>query len=312
MTYGQIRMRIVKACPGVDPELIDGWIQDRYTEILDSVPWKRMEGESAFQSPASVIAGTVTATQGSPAIVGVGTAWTVAMDGLMIRIANGTEFYIFTFVDATHATLDRDFEQVGAASLAYRIDQAVFPMPASCAIVRGVRALHNSPHIALVTPAELNRLDPQRTVYGTPTRAAATWDSYSDPPLLQLEFNPIPSSPDSVGNTLSFIVDYIFDAAGIDPTQTGVDLLPWTRPQAIIEGVMASIDRWRASSDKSAAGAYINAATAHETQFTKLLKTMAQRNALQRGPQPIQLSPELKRQTPGMYRKGPWRRGFTG
>jgi hypothetical protein len=128
MNYGQIRLRLTKAVPGVDLELIDGWMQDRYAQILDELPWKRLEGESVFQVPPSYAAGTVAAIQGNSAIVGTGTTWTTAMTGRAIKINNGNEFYQFTCTDATHGTLDRPFEQatgaivtaaVGAAGTGY-------------------------------------------------------------------------------------------------------------------------------------------------------------------------------------------------
>ncbi len=41
-TYGEIRLRLKKLFPSVDLELLNGWIQDRYTEILDRLPWQRL------------------------------------------------------------------------------------------------------------------------------------------------------------------------------------------------------------------------------------------------------------------------------
>ena len=65
MTYGEIRLHLAKALPGVDPELIIDWIQGRYTRILDALSWKRQETESVLQSPARYAIGTVALTQGS-------------------------------------------------------------------------------------------------------------------------------------------------------------------------------------------------------------------------------------------------------
>ena len=72
MTYGQIRLLLTKALPGVDEELISGWIQGRYQRILDTISWKRQEAESILQAPASYAIGTITATQGSSSIVSDG------------------------------------------------------------------------------------------------------------------------------------------------------------------------------------------------------------------------------------------------
>lgn len=370
-TYGQIRLRCSKLAAGVDLELIDGWLQDRYTAIMDELPWKRTEGETVFQSPASYQVGTLTATQGSAAVAGAGTAWTAAMTGLTIRIAGAQEFYVFEQTGATTGTLDRPYEgstasieasaiatggmdyqpndlfwiaggnglaagivlstsagavtgyqltnsgnsfalangvetttsgagtgftlnitEVGVSSgLAYRIDQNIFLLANDCRIVRGVRSFHPSRDLELISPGELSRIAPGRHVYGTPRYAVQTWDANTDPPIMQLELYPIPSSPDSLGNTLSFAVDYIYDQADIDPAQTSVSLLPWARPAALVKGVQAEIAAWQEK---------LSLAEAHETKFMALVKQMKMINALQRGPQALTLAPELRGRTGGL------------
>jgi len=42
MTYGQIKLRLTQAFPGVSLDLIEGWINDRYQEILGELPWTRL------------------------------------------------------------------------------------------------------------------------------------------------------------------------------------------------------------------------------------------------------------------------------
>lgn len=400
MTYGQLRLRLSKLLPGVDLELIDGWIQDRFTFILDFLSWKRLEGEAVFQCPPSYAIGTVAVSQGSASITGTGTAWTPALTGLMIRIANGTEYYAFAQLTGTTGTLDRPYEgstaalltgdvtvdaagsgykagdvvyvtggnglaqlqvlTVGAggavtglgvlvggnqyavatgvvttsngagtgltinitavglsAGLPYRIDQNIFQLPAECRILRGIRPMHDGDHpLEIITPAEMTRRSNYRNVYGTPQWAAQTWDTATDPPIMQVELGPVPSSPDSMGNTLSFVVDYIYDPAalydGSSTPSTSQDFLPWVRPLALIEGVQASAMRWKADQNPQAAGAYLNTSTAHERAFMGALENMAWTNAQQRGAQSLRLAPELRRQPPQRFHRGPRHRGYTG
>lgn len=378
-TYGQLRLRVAQRAPGISLELIDGFFQDRYTQILDKLPWKRLEAESVLQCPPSYNIGTITATQGSSLIVGSGTAWTTALDGLTIRINNNQEFYTFTYVSGTEATLDRPYEaltnsitgsaigaagmgynpgdtfwvtgggsviaqgtigsvgaggavttyvlnitgngysvangvvtttsgsgtgftlnitSIGASSgLAYRIDQNIFLLPSNARVLRGSRSFHPPTSIEIITPGEMNRLFPGRLTYGTPKYCAQTWDSNSNPPQLQVEFYPIPDSPDSMGNTLSYSVDYIYDPSDIDPTQTSVTLLPWARPAAIIYGVLA---------DCAEEAKDYPLADRREARFKELVTDMAMINALERGPKPIVLAPELRGQRPALpgYHRG--------
>lgn len=385
-SYGQIRLRLSQLAPGIQIELIDGWMQDRYTQILDELPWKRLESESIFQSPPSYSVGTLTANQGSAAVTGLGTNWDPSMMGRYIRISGQSQFYIFNWVDATHGTLDRPYEDetagivtagigapgigylvgdvfavtgaglasspaqgtvtntgpggsvtgisisvggagfavqngvtttagsgagtgltinitaVGASSgLSYRIDQAVFATPDGCRIVRGVKALHEGGYpLELVSPAELNRRAPSRNAYGDPFIAAATWDNFIDPPQLQVELYPIPSSPNQAGNFLSFEIDYVYDPQALDPRATSASILPWTKPACIIAGVQSDV----AANAGDAAKTQL-----HEARFERLLSQMRMTDHRQRGPQPIRLAEEYQGGHPPRYRRGPWHRG---
>ncbi len=287
MTYGQLRLQIKQENPDAGLEKIDGWIQDRYTEILDRVEWKRTEAESIIQVPASYATGTVTATLGSASIVGVGTTWTAAMTGRMIRVGDLSEYYQFTFVDVTHGTLDRTWEHPDTADSAYRIDQAVYLLPNDCRIVKAVRGLHDFElELERVTPGELNRRAGQRRTYGAPTMYAPTFDNFSDPPIMQVELYPVPESPNTGGEVLSYVVTYDFDSSLIAPGSTSASLLPWVRPQALKAGVKASkfLDKENFA-----------AAEKLQQEMDRLVAIMARVNTAQIGPEPIRLAPEYTR-----------------
>lgn len=291
MTYGSLRLRLSQLAPGIGLELIDGWIQDRYTEILDELPWKRLESEIVIQVPPSYAVGTVSVTQGSTALTGVGTTFTSAMTGRVIRIGADLQYYTFTYVSAATGTLDRGYEEPSVTGASYRIDQNIFQLPASVRIVRGVRPLGNYLPIDVCTPGDLNRLYPTRTRYAWPMHVAPTWDSATDPPVLRIEAYPIPSSPDPSGATVSFAVDCISDASALDPTTTGASMLPWVRPAALIAGCRAEI----CAHQKDASGAQM-----YEGHFEKRLQKMRRINALQIGPQALRLAPELRGRSGGL------------
>jgi hypothetical protein len=312
MTYGQIKLQLQKQLPGVDLELIEGWIQGRYTRILDSMSWKRQEAESVIQAPFSYAVGTLTATQGSVVITSddltTPTVFTAAMDGRTIRIGNTNEYYQFTYVSPTVGNLDRGYEGPDTTAASYRIDQAIFLMPSNARIIRQVTPLHNKNRpLDIVPPSELNRLASGRTTYGTPQWAAATWDNFSDPPQLQLELYPIPDCPDSTSTVLSWAIDYIYEEAELDSDATTVSLKPFVRPACLMEGVKADAMRPR----PNWAGD-LNAAMAYETEYEKLLGQMQMINAQQRGPQYIQLADNLKRRARPRYGRGPRHVGWPG
>lgn len=312
MTYGEIRLHLQKALPGVDEELIADWIQFRYTRILDALSWKRQETESILQAPASYAIGTLTVTQGSQIVASDDmanpTVFTAAMNGRMIRIGNTSEYYQFLYVSATTGNLDRGYEGPDATGMSYRIDQATYLLPANCRILRGVTPMHNMDHpLEIIPPSELNRISSDRNSYGTPIYACPTWDNFSNPPQLQVELFPVPDCPDSTSFTLSWAIDYIYEEGDIDKDGTSVSLKPFVRPACLIEGVkadaMAPRPDWTGNAEAS---------ELYEKKYDALLMDMMKINAQQRGPQQIQLADNLKRRARPRYGRGPKHVGWPG
>lgn len=187
----------------------------------------------------------------------------------------------------------------------YRIDQNVFLMPDKARTIRAVRPMHDRVHpLNEITPGELNRKAPQRLAYGTPWCFTQAFDNDSWPPKLQLELYDIPSSPDSVGNILSFVVDYIFEPPQLDPDQTGVSLLPWVHTSAIKESVQRAIHMF--VTKNPALAEMCNKA------FEVSLSTMQNVNGRQRGPSQIRIASQYLGNKKRYYRQGPRHEGFTG
>jgi uncharacterized protein len=65
--------------------------------------------------------GTLTLTNGSKAVTGVGTTFTSAMTGQALRVDTRREFYQFTQAGATTGTLDRPYEGPTGSGLTYSI-----------------------------------------------------------------------------------------------------------------------------------------------------------------------------------------------
>src|SRR5262249_47658617 len=141
-TLGTIRLRLkqLPAGVGVHPDVTDGIINDRYQEILRKKRWARLmvDDESIVTTPVYQD-GTIAVTEGSTAIVGTSTVWTAAMDGQRIRIGGRTEYYIFTFVDATHGTLDRGFEGDTESDVSYWIWVANYALNPDVVSLESVR-----------------------------------------------------------------------------------------------------------------------------------------------------------------------------
>ena len=137
-TYGEIRLRLTKLAPEIDLELIDGWLQDRYTEILDRLPWQRLRATAVLVTVAPYGDGTVTVVQGSQDVYLSGGVWTEGMTGRVFRVTNDEPYYEFAWADAAHGTLDRPYEGVTAFAATYSIYQSIYPLPPDCRIIESM------------------------------------------------------------------------------------------------------------------------------------------------------------------------------
>lgn len=278
MTYGEIRYRLAKLAPGVDLALIDGWMQDRYREMLDELPWQRLQAVSTIQTVAEYNTGTVTATNGLTTINGVGTAWTSAMTGRMIRIAGRPEFYEFTYIAPASGSLDRGFEGASGGGQSYRINKSSYALPLALRFVTGVRSNATENSLSPRSTAELNELAPVRDVYGPPETFSLAMDQTSDPPLAQIELYPIPTE------VHGYLIDQEQEGADLTAGATAVSLLPWTRPGALLAGVQADIAIHL--KDDSAADRY-------ELRFKRLLGQMVRNECFLQGPSPLRMTKGL-------------------
>lgn len=236
MTYGQVKLRLTQMFPGISLDLIEGWINDRYAEILGEIPWQRQNVTGVLQTLAPYTAGTVTLSNGSNAVTGAGTTFTTAMTGRAFRVTGRSEIYEFTQTGATAATLDRPYEGPDGAALAYTIFQHVYLMPADCRILQA-EAFANFQYGPLLRldRSELNTSDPSRNQAGVPRAWASYMDDSSTPPRLQVELYPVPDAVYSIPFT------YGADAGALSGTTTVLQV--WLQPTALIEGVVSKAKR---------------------------------------------------------------------
>lgn len=220
--------------PAVGPEIIEGFIGDVYEDILHELPWQRSNIVGVLQTVAPYSDGTVTLTQGSNAVAGLGTAFTLAMSGRAFRLAPHDEIYEFTYVSPTAGTLDRAYEGASAAGSAFKLSQHVYVMPADC------RMLENTAFSGFtfgpldrMARNQLNATSPNRITYGTPMLWASYMDDNSTPPRIQVELYPVPDS------VLSIPFTYVAEAPAL--SGTSITMLPWVQTSALVEGVMAKL-----------------------------------------------------------------------
>ena len=261
-TFGQIRFEIAKLYPGIDPDVLDGFIRDGYQACLDQLSWDRTQVESTLPVYEEYATGTVAVVQGSASITGTGTTWTSAMSGRMIRFSGADSYYGFTYVSATTGTLDRIYEGEDDTEASYRINHNVIQLPADC---RGVMQLHyNAQNL---TKVEKERLPVSRNYYGDPTEYVMYMDSATNPPNMQVELFPIPQNP--LGLILTYTAEY-----GVTSIDSSVSILPWMRPGAIKAYAQIEICKMPAFKDLAAVAEH---RLAFQERLTELRRLEAER-----------------------------------
>lgn len=282
-TYGDIRLRFTKQFPGIDDDLRDGWIVDRYTAILDRLDWERRQVEAWLQTTAEYETGTVAVTNGSTAVTGTGTVWTAAMTGRRIRIAGDDEWYTFTRTGNTTGTLERNYEGTTDADATYSIFQNVYTLPAACKILDEIRSFQLDLPLEKVSLTKLNEIDPSRNSYGDPEKFALWMEDTSDPPQMRVELWPIPE--DSHG------LPYLYTAEAPTLTGTSTTILPWVRPAALIEGISADACMLLAQKEP----AYLAIADRHELRFEARVLDMIRTESRSRGAEQLGMADRFVR-----------------
>jgi hypothetical protein len=271
VTYGEIRYRLSKLLPGVDHDLIDGWISDRYTEILDRLKWQRRKKRSVIQTTAPYETGTITLTAGSTSVTGTGTTFTSAHTGMLLRVPHRNEWYTFTYASGTTGTLDRAFEG-DTGTFSYKLYKTLYALPADCRILGAVSNLQNETSIT-----ETGFLPDATT--GTPQACRKLMDNASDPPQMQIDLYPIPDA------VYSLSVEYTAEETGFTAASTSTSLLPWLRPGCLVAGVEADglnhLERFAAADRKAA-------------RFETLLRDMIRTEAANTPPKAIRVTDKFR------------------
>lgn len=244
MTLGVLRFRLTKAFPGVDSDLIEGWIEDVYNEILAVLPWERTIVHSVLNTVAPYREGTVSMTKGSNAATLTGGVWTTDMTGRAFRVTPRDEFYEFTYgPGSTAGMLDRPYEGPTGTGLPYMIFQTVYPLPVDVRFVPDdafgsfIPTWTYGP-VQRITHSEMRSLGVafDQSAYGWgPFRWASYMDDNGTPPRIQIQLWPIPTA--SIGIQMSYY------AEAPDLSDTNQVVQAWIRPSALIEGVTARIKR---------------------------------------------------------------------
>jgi len=247
MTWGQLRLQLQTSAPAISLDLLDEWLNTRYTAVLEATDWIGLKAHAMVQTLAAYQSGadSITATVGSNAVTGLGTAWTNAITGLKFYIPGETVIYTATWVSGTSLTLDRPFEGINGtdpagtvyAAQAYVFMQNVYPLPADCRSIVTVLDPFTDLPMQPFTKDGMDASAGNRATIGYPK----AWAEYDDspevsPPVLhQIELYPPPV------DARGFPLEYLRAAFSFDGTNTASSPLPFVSGAVLLHGVRADI-----------------------------------------------------------------------
>jgi hypothetical protein len=179
--FEQLYKRIQLYAPDCPMHLAQEFINNAYHHALRWYPWSQLRRETEFYFPAVESTGTVTVTNGSEFIQGVGTAFTASMLYRQILVGPITPFYTIVAVDIVTQilTLDRPYEKDSASLQPYNIGQFYMELPSDFGEFDTVVDLLNNWKLhSNFTQSQVDVWDAKRMVTGTP------WIIVSAPPRL--------------------------------------------------------------------------------------------------------------------------------
>lgn len=270
-TFGEIRLLTQKRFTGVDVELRDHYIRERYRSILDEVDWRTLDQTAVLQTLAEYATGTVTVTNGSTAVTGDSTVWTSAMNGRGFRPSATGPIYTVTYVSATSLTLDRAYEGVTGSALGYRIFQHIYSLAALADEIKSFRNPHLDIDLDESARESFDEAFPGRPAHGE-VEAYQLYDLDSSGNTT-VELYPIPTAVRGL--------PYRYIERPADLTVVSDTVPTWMHTGTLVEGVF---------SDLAVLADQFSAAERHQEKFDEGLARMRRKETRRRPPRQIQMA----------------------
>jgi len=231
-SWGDIRAELESEFPGIDFDLLDGKIRSSFEDILGERDWSWLKGSDRVIGEAKYETGTVVLTAGSSAVVGTDTAWTSDLDGREFQVVGRSELYTLTVIDATNATLDREFEGSTTTLASYVLFRRTYALSI---LVKGLERVYNPRLLKNLDEKTRTELLNRPIVFGEPEFYAMAPSAGEDPVYKNVTFWPVPDV------ALSIDIDYQKAVASFDGSNTGDSPPPEVYTGAIVDQVASKL-----------------------------------------------------------------------
>ena len=302
MTWGQLRLQLQASAPSVSLDLIDEYLNTRYSSILDRTAWQGLEAHSTIQTVAAYESGTSTATLtvGSATVTGSGTAFSSSHVGRSFyRPGDSAIYTVAAYSSPTLITLDRGYEGSGNeaagtvhAGCSFVVMLHLYTLPADCKAV--VSVLHPATALPMpkLTKQDLDAAVGSRANIGDPS-AYCPYDDLVGV-LQRVEFYPPPRY------SRGYVLDYIQKPSPFSGSNTSDSPVSWVTDTVLLNGCRADIQLHLKD---------FTAAAAYEGKFARELAQMLMVDANQKqAKQTVKLASRFTRHR--LLRTGRGNRGW--
>lgn len=278
-TYPDIWNQVLLRAPDTGPFLAQNFVRNSFLRIAERRRWSWLIKFGQFISPAPYVTGTVSVTQGSTTVTGVGTLWTTASPTLLyqqFRIGLTAPIYtIITVTDDTHLELDSPYGGATATNTVYRIYQCFFPTPTDYHSMLTLWDPAMNWQLYLnIKQEQLNIWDAQRATMGNAysvsyrdTSQYYIGNTATTPGVPRLELWP---------HSLSRTFPCLYESRCIDISEPGAILPRYIRGDMLLEMSLAEAAYYPGTRDKPNAYKDLAAARRHE-QKAELMIAEAER-----------------------------------
>ena len=234
-TFTTLWNRLQSRCPAAGPALSQQLIQDSFNQLAERRQWSWLMKPGAFFPANLYQTGTVDVTPGLFTVSGTGTAWTVAMVGIQIRIGGiGSSYPTYTITQVlspTSLVMDQPWTGPTLTGQQYQIFQCYFNVPSDFNYFYSlINPTNNYRLWTNCTEADFDRCDAQRANSGPSFGAAfygytATYLGTIDPVLQVRGSGAVPVS--TTGSGYSFPANGTFTVEITTSGASGAATFQW-------------------------------------------------------------------------------------
>lgn len=244
----------------MDLRLLRELFISRYQPLLDRHPWSFLHTWAAIQLPPQYATGTVSLTQGSATVTGVGTVWTATHVGYYLLVDGEVPLEVTAVASGTSATIEAPWGRANVSGVAYKFRPLV--TGSGAAEIVSIPSIHwRDQSLVEKQLTFLDALDPDRSDTGDPVYYSTR--GYTVAKGLRFEVWPYPTSGAMVR---AFVLRRPTSSPGL------ADDLLFSNPHVLELGVRAAVFEYAYA--ETGQQQWLSLAVANNQQYERAVEEM--------------------------------------